>query len=72
MGMMVSPEYGGGGMDTVFTFWQWKKFQKLMHRFCNTFHNHWYVGESKNLEMKNKAKYSKPLASGELLVLFVY
>ena len=35
MGMMVSPEYGGGGMDMFHMFWQWKKFQKLMHQNCS-------------------------------------
>ncbi len=31
MGMMVDPQYGGGGMDTVAMFWLWKSLAKLMH-----------------------------------------
>ena len=30
MGMMVDPAYGGAGLDTVTTCWQWKRSARLM------------------------------------------
>jgi alkylation response protein AidB-like acyl-CoA dehydrogenase len=32
LGMMVSQDYGGSGLDTISLCWGWKKFPRWMHR----------------------------------------
>ncbi|GIR12657.1 MAG: hypothetical protein CM15mP23_12320 [Cryomorphaceae bacterium] len=58
MGMMVSPEYGGGGMDTVSYVLAMEEISKIdaSASVIMSVNNSLVAGESKNLEMRNKNK----------------
>ena len=58
MGMMVSPEYGGGGMDTVSYVLAMEEISKIdaSASVVMSVNNSLVCWGSKNLEMKNKTK----------------
>jgi alkylation response protein AidB-like acyl-CoA dehydrogenase len=56
LGMMVSPEYGGGGMDTISYALAMEEISKLIIvvvLLCPSIIA-WYVGVWKNMGLKNK------------------
>ena len=73
MGMMVSPEYGGGGMDTVSYVLAMEEFSKVdasasVVMSVNNSLVCWGLEKFGNEEQKQK--YLKPLASGEIIGAF--
>ena len=73
MGMMVSPEYGGGGMDTVSYVLAMEEISKIdasasVVMSVNNSLVCWGLEKFGNEEQKQK--YLKPLASGEIIGAF--
>ena len=73
MGMMVSPEYGGGGMDTVSYVLAMEEISKIdasasVVMSVNNSLVCWGIEKYGNEEQKQK--YLKPLASGEIIGAF--
>ena len=73
MGMMVSPEYGGGGMDTVSYVLAMEEISKIdasasVVMSVNNSLVCWGLEKFGNKEQKQK--YLKPLASGEIIGAF--
>ena len=73
MGMMVSPEYGGGGMDTVSYILAMEEISKVdasasVVMSVNNSLVCWGLEKFGNEEQKQK--YLKPLASGEIIGAF--
>tara|TARA_B100001093_G_scaffold300323_1_gene286374 strand:- start:403 stop:1542 length:1140 start_codon:yes stop_codon:yes gene_type:complete len=73
MGMMVSPEYGGGGMDTVSYILAMEEISKIdasasVVMSVNNSLVCW--GIEKFGSKKQKQKYLKPLATGEIIGAF--
>jgi len=73
MGMMVSPEYGGGGMDTVSYVLAMEEISKIdasasVIMSVNNSLVCWGLEKFGNEEQKQK--YLKPLASGEIIGAF--
>ena len=73
MGMMVSPEYGGGGMDTVSYVLAMEEISKVdasasVVMSVNNSLVCWGLEKFGNEEQKQK--YLKPLASGEIIGAF--
>lgn len=73
MGMMVSPEYGGGGMDTVSYVLAMEEFSKIdasasVVMSVNNSLVCWGLEKFGNEEQKQK--YLKPLATGEIIGAF--
>ena len=75
MGMMVSPEYGGGGMDTVSYVLAMEEISKVdasasVVISVNNSLVCWGLEKFGNEEQKQK--YLKPLASGEIIGCLLY
>ena len=73
MGMMVSPEYGGGGMDTVSYVLAMEEISKIdasasVVMSVNNSLVCWGIEKFGNEELKQK--YLKPLASGDIIGAF--
>ncbi len=74
MGMMVSPEYGGSGMDTISYVLAMEEISKVdaSTSVCMSVNNSLVCwGLEKFGTEEQKQKYLVPLASGEKLVLSV-
>ena len=73
MGMMVSPEYGGGGMDTVSYVLAMEEISKVdaSASVCMSVNNSLVCwGLEKFGTEEQKQKYLKPLATGEKIGAF--
>lgn len=73
MGMMVSPEYGGGGMDTISYVLAMEEISKVdaSASVCMSVNNSLVCwGLEKFGTEEQKQKYLKPLASGEIIGAF--